>query len=486
VDDKLSARVVERVATTLLQRWGNATAGKFGLRRLGTGATDAAPGTAGTTLTTKGDVQGYSTTNARVPVGADNLPLVADAAQALGVKWAVLPVAGGGTGQATAEAGFNALAPTTTKGDIVARSTTNARLPVGSDGQVLTADAAAALGVKWATPAAASGDVTGPPSSVDSEVAIFSGTTGKVIKRAAATGIAKLASGVLSAVTTWAAAGLTGTASHVATFDAGGLPTSKAVGTGAGTVAAGDDSRFLPAAPARVLAQFPAYLPGGTLGWVAAHDAVQRRWAYYVDNANRSYGVEVTGSGGTFPAGDAVGYRNLLTTGAAAGNNASVRDNVGQAVLQPRHGAEVALAVAAGAAITTVLYWVAVVSTTFPAPAGSTLPGHGVGFRFATDSGDTTWIVCTRDGATQNTTDSGITVVAGNFYVFSVSTTDAGVTWRWRVYDVTAGLSATGTTTTNVPATTQDLGWACRVETRAASARTLGVYGVSGLHGARA
>lgn len=40
-----------------------------------------------------------------------------------------------------------------------------------------------------------------PSASVDSEVALFSSTTGKVLKRASATGIAKLASGVLSAVT---------------------------------------------------------------------------------------------------------------------------------------------------------------------------------------------------------------------------------------------------------------------------------------------
>src|SRR5581483_4826466 len=40
-----------------------------------------------------------------------------------------------------------------------------------------------------------------PSSSVDSEVALFSSTTGKVIKRASASGIAKLTSGVLSAVT---------------------------------------------------------------------------------------------------------------------------------------------------------------------------------------------------------------------------------------------------------------------------------------------
>lgn len=53
----------------------------------------------------------------------------------------------------------------------------------------------------WATPSG-SGDVSSnTSSSVNSEVALFSGTGGKTIKRASATGIAKLASGVLSAVT---------------------------------------------------------------------------------------------------------------------------------------------------------------------------------------------------------------------------------------------------------------------------------------------
>lgn len=47
-------------------------------------------------LTTKGDVWGYSTTNARVPVGADNTVLTADSTQALGVKWAT-PSSGGMT-----------------------------------------------------------------------------------------------------------------------------------------------------------------------------------------------------------------------------------------------------------------------------------------------------------------------------------------------------------------------------------------------------
>jgi len=42
----------------------------------------------------------------------------------------------------------------TTKGDLEGFSTVDARVPVGSNDQVLTADSAQALGVKWATPSA--------------------------------------------------------------------------------------------------------------------------------------------------------------------------------------------------------------------------------------------------------------------------------------------------------------------------------------------
>ena len=67
-------------------------------------------------------------------------------------------IANGGTGQTTQTAAFDALAPTTTKGDLVAHDgTDNVRLAVGTNGYVLTADSTAATGVAWA---ASSGTVT--------------------------------------------------------------------------------------------------------------------------------------------------------------------------------------------------------------------------------------------------------------------------------------------------------------------------------------
>lgn len=53
-------------------------------------------GSGSSPLTTKGDLYGYSTTNDRLPIGTDNYVLTADSGQSLGIKWA--PATGGGSG----------------------------------------------------------------------------------------------------------------------------------------------------------------------------------------------------------------------------------------------------------------------------------------------------------------------------------------------------------------------------------------------------
>ena len=57
----------------------------------------------------------------------------------------------GGTGQSGKTAAFDALSPTTTKGDLIVNNgTNNIRIPVGADTYVLTADSTQASGLAWA------------------------------------------------------------------------------------------------------------------------------------------------------------------------------------------------------------------------------------------------------------------------------------------------------------------------------------------------
>jgi hypothetical protein len=97
------------------------------------------------TLTTKGDLYAAtaSATTARQPVGSDGQVLRADSGQATGLAWDTLDAADVG-------AVANTLADA--KGDLIAASgaDTWVRLPVGTNGHVLTADSAETAGVKWA------------------------------------------------------------------------------------------------------------------------------------------------------------------------------------------------------------------------------------------------------------------------------------------------------------------------------------------------
>lgn len=78
---------------------------------------------------------------------------------------------------ATKATAFNNVSPLTTKGDIVAFSTTNARLPVGTDTFVLTADSTQTLGVKWAAASGSSSTTSTQWASYTPTLSASFGTT---------------------------------------------------------------------------------------------------------------------------------------------------------------------------------------------------------------------------------------------------------------------------------------------------------------------
>lgn len=124
-----------------------------------TAGTDYSDGTA--SLAT-GILKSTTTTGAlSIAVAADFPTLNQNTTGTAGNVTGTVAIANGGTGQTSQTAAFDALAPTTTKGDlIVSDGTDNVRLGVGTNNYVLTADSAQATGVKWAAAAGGGSNIT--------------------------------------------------------------------------------------------------------------------------------------------------------------------------------------------------------------------------------------------------------------------------------------------------------------------------------------
>jgi hypothetical protein len=147
-----------------------------------------------TTLTITGATNvTLPTTGTLVNSAVTSLPSLATVGTITSGTWngTTISIAKGGTGATTQTTAFNALAPTTTKGDIISMNgTDDVRLAVGTDGQVLTADSAQATGLKWATPlSAAITSITGTSGVAQTGAAITfaTGTSGTDVSIAGAT-----------------------------------------------------------------------------------------------------------------------------------------------------------------------------------------------------------------------------------------------------------------------------------------------------------
>lgn len=104
-----------------------------------------------------------------------------------------------GGGSSTSSSGT--ASPLTTKGDVYTYSTTDTRLPVGADGQTLTADSSTATGLKWATPSGTGDMLTSvyDPNAVNADAFDVdnhvSGTTNKVYTATEQTKLAGIETG---------------------------------------------------------------------------------------------------------------------------------------------------------------------------------------------------------------------------------------------------------------------------------------------------
>jgi hypothetical protein len=104
------------------------------------GTTLNAAGGGASPLTTKGDLWGYSTVDARIPIGTNGYVLTADSAQTLGLKWAAA-----GTGSVATDTIWTA------KGDLAVGTgaSTAAKLTVGANGTEIEADSSQSSGLAW-------------------------------------------------------------------------------------------------------------------------------------------------------------------------------------------------------------------------------------------------------------------------------------------------------------------------------------------------
>lgn len=138
----------------------NTSSGNAGFRHYNGSSWEDLGGGTVSPLTTKGDIYTYDTDNQRLPVGTDGQVLTANSATATGLEWAA---AGGGS------------SPLTTKGDLYGYDTGDARIPVGTDGYVLTADSADAQGIIWSNPIGSTSFVYNetPTGTIDGSNAAF-------------------------------------------------------------------------------------------------------------------------------------------------------------------------------------------------------------------------------------------------------------------------------------------------------------------------
>lgn len=155
------------------------------------------------------------------------------------------------------------------------------------------------------------GDLTGPASSVDNEIALFSGTGGKTIKRATTTGVLKATSGVIAA------------ASAGSDFVAPGTATTF---TATQTFTGSSSTLGIVLNDAAETTTISATAATGTINY----DVTTQSVLYYTSNASANWTVNFRASSGTsmntaMAIGQSVTVTFLVTQGSTAFFNNAVQ-----------------------------------------------------------------------------------------------------------------------------------------------------------------
>lgn len=255
-----------------------------------------------------------------------------------------------------------------------------------------------------------SGDVVGPSSSVASEVALFDGTTGKLLKRAAITGLAKLTSGVLSAATAgtdYYAPGST----DVAVADGG---------TGSSTAAGARTNLGLGSAAVLAASATPAasgLIQLDAVGFFGMAASLTD-WRYSFGLATFSNGVtSVVGMANPNQAGTTGTGSTVAWTQRFSASNSGVYQ--GTRLLSRSIGWALAMTFKLPTSITSRRLWIGLGSTTMT--DSDTAAGSFVGVRYSTVAGDAGFMPASRDGASQTIGSAGSAPVADVAYLLTMS-----------------------------------------------------------------